>query len=53
MYHTEDKSCGEAWALYIGDMLKDLVYEAHHASDGYPCVNVKSFSVELPFLNTS
>ena len=51
MYHTEDKSCGEAWALYIGGMLKDSVYEAHHASDDYLCVNVKSFSLELPFLN--
>jgi hypothetical protein len=51
MYHTEDKSCGEAWALCIGGMLKDSVYEAHHASDDYLCVNVKSFSLELPFLN--
>jgi len=33
--------------------LKDSVCEAHRASDDYPCVNVKFFFVELPFLNTS
>ena len=53
MYHTGDRSCGGAWVLYTEGMLKDSVYEAHYASDAFPCVNVKSFSVELPFLDTS
>jgi len=32
--------------------LKDLIYEAHYASDAYLCVNAKFFFVEPPFLNT-
>jgi hypothetical protein len=48
-----DRSCEGAWVLYTEGILKDSVFEAHYASDAYPCVNVKSFSAELPFFDTS